>query len=140
MTTQQHHENFSSKKIDSIKDRTFGMIISALLALASIYLFFQNSQFYKWTGLTTVLVLLISIIKPSWLKPIKIIWSKVGSFIQHLVSQVVLGLIFYTIILTTKLILKFLKKEPIKLKINKELKTYWIKKEKNYQNNFKNQF
>jgi len=137
---QQHHENFSSKKVGSIKDRTFGIITSVLLTLVSIYLFFQGSHLYEWTGSTVVLILLISIIRPNWLGPIKVIWLRIGSFIQYLVNQIILGLIFYTVILVTKLILKFLKKEPIKLKINKELKTYWIEKEKNRQNNFENQF
>ena len=61
-----------------------------------------------------------------------------GLFLGRIFSPIVLGLVFFTIITPTGLLMKLFKKNLLNLSFNKE-KSYWIEKEK-IKSSMKNQF
>ena len=72
------------------------------------------------------------------LTPLNKIWFKFGVFLGEKLSPIIIGIIFFTVVTPTGLLMKIFKKDPLRLKKTKD-KTYWIEKE-DVKSSMKNQF
>ena len=60
------------------------------------------------------------------LTPLNKIWFKLGIFLGKFISPIVMGVIYFLVVVPTSFIMKALGKDLLNLKKN-EKKTYWIK-------------
>ena len=67
------------------------------------------------------------------------LWFKFGLLLGHLVSPLIMGLVFFVTVVPTSIIIKLLGKKLMLQKIDKNINTYWIEK-KEISNSMKNQF
>jgi hypothetical protein len=72
-------------------------------------------------------ILAVTLINVQWLKPVYTRWMIVGQHIGHVVSLIILSVIFYTLFGVTGMILRLLGKDILNQKIQKEAITYWIR-------------
>ena len=72
------------------------------------------------------------------LTPLNKIWFKFGILLGGFISPIVMGIVFFTIVTPTSLIMKVLGKNLLNLKKGNK-KTYWIEKSK-IESKMKNQF
>ena len=68
-------------------DRSFGWTFTGVFALVA---FFQ-----PWVLALAALTALVTLVRAHWLAPFKRAWMKFGELLHHVVSPVVLGVIFY---------------------------------------------
>jgi len=120
-------------------EKNFGIVMSIFLFLLGAYnLFFYNNFIFLFFFFS-LCMLLISFFLPNFLKLPNFLWFKLGLFLGKLVTPIMMLIIFYLSIVPISIIMKILKKDLIGIKINKNTKSYWIKRDKNLSS-IKDQF
>ena len=78
------------------------------------------------------------IVVPVILSPLNKLWFKFGLMIGRVVSPIVMGIIFFFVVTPIGILMRFLNKDLLNLKFNKN-STYWIEKN-GPKSKMKNQF
>ena len=130
------YSNFSNRMPS---DKKFGITFSILIFFLSIYFYFKQIDIFLYLLLFSILFFLVSIIKPAYLKRLKKLWMSLGIVLGFFISHIVMFIIYYLAFVTTGLILKLFRKDILDIKIDKNLKSYW-KKRQNSNQSMENQF
>ena len=73
------------------------------------------------------------------LKPLNLIWFKLGLFLGKFISPIVMGIVYFIVVFPTSVLTKLFKKNYLNVKYEKNKSSYWINvKDKN--NTMKDQF
>ena len=98
----------------------------------------NNESLRVWSLIISLVFLILGIINSNLLFPFNKAWSQLGILLGKIVSPVIMGFIFFTIITPIGFIMRMLKKDLLNLKFNKE-KSYWVEKN-DLKSKMKNQF
>lgn len=121
------HENFVRDEADVPgADRTFGLVMTAALAVISLLNSWHSGRLWPWTSSAAVLFLLAAWLKPSSLHSLNRLWMKLGLLLHKILNPVVMGLLFYGTILPTGLIMRLRGRDLLRLKRDAGTDSYWI--------------
>lgn len=116
-------------------NKKFGILFSLIFLIIFFYL--SNNLFL----ILSIVFLVLSFFYSSFLQPLNNLWFKLGILLGIIVSPIVLGCIFFLLITPISLIGKIFQRNPLKLYLDKNIKTYWISRDDNFtKENFNNQF
>ena len=73
------------------------------------------------------------------LTPLNKVWYRFGIFLGSFISPVVMAIVFFLVITPTGILVRLSGNNLLRLKKEKKIKSYWIKK-KHYKTSMKNQF
>ena len=125
------HEH-SQKHIIEVKgssDRAFGLVFSAVFAIIALYPLLGSGTIRSWSLIVAGIFLLLALVIPGVLAPANRLWMKFGELMHRIVSPVALGIVFYLTVLPTGLILRLFGKDPLRLRLDSQADSYWIKRE-----------
>ena len=123
-------------------DRNFGFVFAVVCAVvAGTQLWMGSRSFWPWLAVSGAFML-VALLIPRLLHPLNILWFKFGMLLHHIVTPVVLGLMFFVVFTPIGLWMRLIKKRPLNLQFNPHAKTYWIyrKPPGPPPESFKNQF
>ena len=126
-----------NKKIKMSSNRSFGLVFFAIFLIISIWPLLDDKDIRIWSLIISLIFLILGILNSNILKPFNKIWFKFGMFLGKIVSPIVIGLVYFLVVTPTGFIMRFLGKDLLKLKKNKN-NTYWLTK--NYKSSMKDQF
>ena len=126
-----------NKKIKISSNRSFGLVFFAIFLIISIWPLLDDKDIRIWSLIISLIFLILGILNSNILKPLNKIWFKFGMFLGKIVSPIVMGLVYFLVVTPTGFIMRFLGKDLLKLKKNKN-NTYWLTK--NYKSSMKDQF
>ena len=122
-------------------DRSFGVVFFGLFLLIALWPLTGDGQMRLWAMLIAVTILGIALIKPRVLKPLNMLWFKVGLILGRIVTPIVLGILFFGAVLPTGLALRLFGKDPRSRAIDQNARSYWISvKPGSVHRSMKNQF
>ena len=123
-----------NKKIKISSNRSFGLVFFAVFLIISIWPLLDDKDIRIWSLIISLIFLILGILNSNILKPFNKIWFKFGMFLGKIVSPIVIGLVYFLVVTPTGFIMRFLGKDLLKLKTNKEknASTYWIKRDKQH--------
>tara|TARA_B100000035_G_C20848921_1_gene486534 strand:- start:273 stop:659 length:387 start_codon:yes stop_codon:yes gene_type:complete len=127
-----------SKNIKS-SNKSFGIVFFIVFLIIGLYPLINQDGIRIWAIIVSLIFLILGLINSNLLTPLNKLWIKFGILLGNIISPLVLGLIFFLVVLPTGLLMRILKKNFLGLKFDKNLKSYWINKEKNLSS-MKNQF
>jgi hypothetical protein len=136
--SQNFHEQYSVEtKVPT--ERGTGLVFAAIAALVA----------YWWRSYPVVLAiaaplagifLATSLLAPSVLRPLNIVWFKFAIFLGKITNPIVMFMLFLIVIVPAGLIMQ-LKRDPLRKRRNTSATTYWIERSKGMPpNNMTNQF
>ncbi len=131
----------SFKNIQLPSDKKFGFFFSTLFLLTSIYFYieFLKIAFYGFL-LLTIVFFSITIFKAEILRPLNRLWMSLGLILSLIISPIIMASIFFLIFTPVAILMRFLKRDELSIKLKKK-STYWVKrKQSNQSNSFKFQF
>ena len=126
------------EKIKLPTNRNFGIVFFVVFLIISLFPLLIDGNLRIWSAIISVIFLILGLLNSSILSPLNKIWFKFGILLGSFISPIVMGLIFFTIVTPTALILRAFGKNLLQLKKN-DKKVYWIKKN-DIKSDMKNQF
>ena len=126
-----------NKKIKISSNRSFGLLFFAIFLIISFWPLLDDKDIRIWSLIISLIFLILGILNSNTLKPLNKIWFKFGMFLGKIISPIIIGLVYFLVVTPTGFIMRFLGKDLLKLKKNKN-NTYWLAK--NYKSNMKDQF
>ena len=118
-----------NNKITKKDLRKFGIVFGLLLCSSVAYHYFKEDVIRYWTlGIGTFAVF-SGVFIPILVKPLYSILRLVFRAFMWILTRVVLVLVYIITIIPIGLIMRIIGKDPMNRKIEKERKSYWIKKD-----------
>jgi hypothetical protein len=110
-------------------NRSFGLLFVAFFAGLSAWLYYSGVPAFRMWAALSLLVLLITFLVPSWLAPFNRFWMWIGQMMNRIVSPVIMGLLYFCLIAPVGLIMRFAKRDPLRLSFDRAAQSYWIKRD-----------
>ena len=131
----------NSPKLEKISsNRSFGLLFFIVFLILSFWSFRGNINEIKILPLClSIVFLILGLINSKLLTPFNKLWHYLGIILGMIVSPVVMGIIFFLVVTPIGIIMRLLGKDLLGLKINKNIKSYWINRNK-IKSSMKNQF
>lgn len=105
-------------KLKLPSNKNFGLFFTSIFFLISIYYLLEKSLlFYIFTSLFSIF-LIITIVKPSLLKPLNKLWMMLGYLMGMIVNPIVMGVIFFLLITPIAIITRIFKRDELLIKKN----------------------
>ena len=122
------------KRKDNI---TFGILFFFLFLIIGLYPLKSNGTIRIWSVLFSLAFLVITIIIPNLFTPLNKLWIKFGILLGKIISPIVIGLVFFFVVIPIGIVVRILKKDVMGLK--RGAASYWINREDKLQS-MKKQF
>lgn len=112
--------------VNTIELRKFGLILSAIFMGAFGFLLpiLSEKSIPTWPWLVGTLIFIPTLVKPAWLKIIYHPWMKIGHILGWVNTRIILGVIFFGLIMPIGFIRRLLGKDSLGLTFDKNAKTY----------------
>jgi hypothetical protein len=117
-------------KEDKRSLRKFGLTVGIVLLLIGVVLYLFSKPSFVYFGGIGLLLTLFGIALPNLLRPINKVWMTLAIVLGWIMSRVILSILFYLIITPIGFFLKIIGKNPLNLKQDNSLSTYWEGREK----------
>ncbi len=120
-------------------NKSFGIVFFIVFLIIGLYPLLNQEDIRVWSIIISLIFLILGLVNSNLLTPLNKAWIKFGILLGNIISPLVLGIIFFLVVLPTGILMRLFKKNFLGLKFDKNLKTYWINKEKQLSS-MKNQF
>lgn len=109
-------------------DRGFGLVFAAFFALVGAYPLVKGAPARAWALILAALLLVAAIARPQLLSRANRLWDALGRLLGRVVSPVALLLAYALAVVPTGLLLRALGKDPLRLRPDREAKSYWLER------------
>jgi len=125
------HESMQAlHELPRSSDRSFGIVFAVVFFLVAAYPWvLGRGGLQLWATAIGLGFAAVAMIAPAMLAPLNKLWFKFGALLHAVVSPVVLGVMFYLVIVPSALAVRALGKDILGLRFNPHAKTYWITRE-----------
>jgi Saxitoxin biosynthesis operon protein SxtJ len=124
------HENFSrEEEFAGPSDRRFGLTIAAVCgAIGGVRLVLGHSHWLWWMVPAAALAGL-ALCAPAALNFANRLWFRLGLILYRVVNPAVMALLYWSTIVPTGLLMRLCGKDPLRLRREPDLASYWIARE-----------
>ena len=116
--------------LDSKGLRKFGLTTGAIIVLLFVLFFpwvFDMENMPIWPWVVASLLWVPALIMPNLLGSVYTTWMKIGHALGWVNTRIILGLLFYAIVLPMGLIMRLFGNDPMSRKLDKSVSSYRIK-------------
>ncbi len=108
--------------------RKFGFTMSCALSIVGGFALWRKGE----TGLLFwgigFVILMVGLIRPRLLGPIHKGWMKLAFVMGFFMTHLILALMYYLVFTPVALVMRTLGKDPLRLKYDRSVKSYWIRR------------
>ena len=109
--------------------KNFGLTFAFVFVVIAFWpLVFRGEHPRYWALLFGLAFAAATYLAPNLLKPLNLLWFKLGMLLHKVVNPVVLGIMFLVFITPIALILRLLGKKLIPLTFERDKASYWIER------------
>jgi len=120
-------------------ERSFGVVFSIVFLIVALYPLINSESLRIWALVVSIIFFLLAFLAPKILVLPNKLWFKFGLLIGSIVAPIVMAFVYFVTVLPTGLIMRLLGKDLLKQKLDKNAKSYWIKRSEP-MGSMKNQF
>ena len=120
-------------------EKSFGVVFSIVFLIVALYPLISSEGLRIWALVVSAIFLLLAYVAPKILSLTNKLWFKFGLLVGSIVVPIVMTLIYFVTVLPTGLIMRLLGKDLLKQKLDKNAKSYWVKRSEP-MGSMKNQF
>ena len=126
------------KNIKLPSNRNFGIVFFIVFLIIALWPILKQNEIRIWSLIISFIFFVLGLINSKLLTPLNKLWFKFGILLGNIIAPIVMGIVFFLVVTPTGLIMRFFRKDILKLKKNNS-DTYWINKD-NTNNSMRNQF
>jgi len=135
-------EDIKNIKCTTSNLRKFGLLIGAILAVLGGLCLWKQNQYYSYLFILATGLIGSGVLYPLLLKPFYLIWMTIATILGWIMTRIILCIVFYFIVTPIGFFARLLGKQFLRLKIDANADSYWIKKDdvpfekKDYENQY----
>ena len=126
------------KNIKLPSNRNFGIVFFIVFLIIALWPLLKQNEIRIWSLIISFIFFVLGLINSRLLTPLNKLWFKFGILLGNIISPIVMGIVFFLVVTPTGLIMRFFRKDILKLKKNTS-DSYWINKD-DTNSSMKNQF
>ena len=120
----------NKSKIKMSSNRNFGFVFFIVFLIISLWPLQHEGQIRIWSIVISLIFLILSLMNSKLLTPLNQLWTRFGLLLGNIVAPIVMGLVFFLVVTPVGIVMRIMGKDLIRKKLNKNNKSYWIKREK----------
>ena len=132
-------ETTSHIAIEQPSEKSFGVVFSIVFLIVALYPLINFESLRIWALVVSIIFFLLAFLAPKILVLPNKLWFKFGLLIGSIVAPIVMAFVYFVTVLPTGLIMRLLGKDLLKQKLDKNAKSYWVKRSEP-MGSMKNQF
>jgi len=124
------HEKFD--RPDEVKlgsDRSFGLVFAAVFALVGGWQVWRGRDWGWWALTASAAFLTVAMVLPAALNPLNRLWFQFGMLLHRAVNPLILGLLFFGVVMPIGLLMRLLGKRPLNLDHDAQAASYWVRRD-----------
>ena len=125
--------------IEQSSPKSFGIVFSIVFLIVALYPLINSEGLRIWALVVSIIFFLLAFLAPKILVLPNKLWFKFGLLIGSIVAPIVMAFVYFVTVLPTGLIMRLLGKDLLKQKLDKNAKSYWVKRSEP-MGSMKNQF
>lgn len=123
---QMHESQGSSEELVVPSERSFGNVFAGVFALVGGYRMWRgHADAALWLGGSAVFVAL-AWWWPGPLRPLNRLWARFGALLHHIMTPLIMALMFFGVITPIGLLMRLLGKDPLRLQQEPGAASYWV--------------
>jgi hypothetical protein len=126
MARRDTHESFDRDEVKASSDRSFGLVFAAVFAILAAWPVVSGGALRLWALALAVVFLAAALAYPRILHPLNRLWFRIGALLLHVVTPIVMGLIFCFGVVPTALIMRMRHRDPLRLHVHRHGETNWV--------------
>ena len=103
-------------------DRSFGWTFTGVFLIVAFLL-------HPWALALAAATAGATLLNPGWLTPFNRAWMKFGMALHHVISPVVMGLIFFAVFTPMGVVMRLFGWDAMKRAWDPALKSYWVRRD-----------
>jgi len=107
-------------------EKSFGLVFAALFALIAVWPLKDGGELRLWAIAVAAAFAVAALAAPRVLRPLNLLWFKFGMLLHHIVTPLVMGLLFFLTVTPVGLLMRATGKDPMRLKRDPAAASYWI--------------
>lgn len=123
---QLHEEMRREAEIPLGSDRSFGLVFAVVFSVIGLWPLLDGGEFRAWALGTALAFLVAALTMPRRLRPLNLLWFKFGMLLHHVVTPLVMGLLFFLTVTPVGLLMRATGKDPMRLRRDPAASSYWI--------------
>ena len=120
-------------------EKSFGIVFSIVFLIVALYPLINSKGLHIWALVASIIFFFLAFIAPKVLVFPNKLWFKFGLLLGSIVAPIVMAIVYFVTVLPTGLIMRLLGKDLLKQKLDKNAKSYWVKRSEP-MGSMKNQF
>jgi hypothetical protein len=120
-------------------EKSFGIVFSTVFLIVALYPLINSAGLRIWALVVSIIFFLLAFLAPKILVLPNKLWFKFGLLISSIVAPIVMALVYFVTVMPTGLIMRLLGRDILKQKLDKNAKSYWVKRSET-MGSMKNQF
>ena len=122
-------------------DRSFGLTFAGVFSIVGLWPLPGRGEVRLWALAIAAAFLLAALLVPTVLAPLNRLWLRFGLVLHKVTTPIILGAIFFLVVLPTGLLMRLFGKRPLKLHLERAAESYWVRREGSLEPaSMKNQF
>jgi hypothetical protein len=119
--------------------KSFGIVFSVVFLIVGLYPLINSEGILIWALFVSAVFLSLAFVAPKVLDIPNKLWFKFGILLGSIIAPVVISIVYFITVLPTGIIMRLLRKDLLKQKLDKNAKSYWIERTEP-MGSMKNQF
>ena len=124
---------------EQASEKSFGIVFSVVFLIVALYPLINSEGLRIWALVASIIFFFLAFIAPKVLVFPNQLWFKFGLLLGSIVAPIVMAIVYFVTVLPTGLIMRLLGKDLLKQKLDKNAKSYWVKRSEP-MGSMKNQF
>ena len=126
----QIHEDLTRRTVvRASSDRQFGLVAGLLLIAVSVWPLLSRGRMRMPVLGAAAAMLSIAGLAPFLLHPLNRAWTMLGVLLARIVNPVVMAALFYLVFTPVGLLLRLLRKDSLRLRVDPRAASYWIERQ-----------
>ena len=127
----------SNSRIKISSNRSFGLVFFVVFLIVALWPLKSGEDLRLWSLTLSIIFLILGVLNSKLLIPLNKLWFKFGMFLGAIISPIIMGIVFFSVVTPIGVVMRLMGKDLLKLKGKKN--TYWIDR-KDIKSSMKNQF
>lgn len=125
----RHHEAPLEREGPTLpSERSFGLVFTAVFAILGLLPWLRGRGAAWWLIAVAGLFAGVTLGAPRLLAPLNRLWFRLGLLLSRVVNPLVVGILFFLVVLPTALFRRMMRRDPLGLSWSEGEKSYWVER------------